>query len=240
MAHLTGKMYRVGYQPNPRSQYNPHLQIPGSIFPQSTTGKITPSGKPCYLGNVETALHAIVQTIALLVPNPHDPRLQPNGKLIFALKCQFQSYKKEDPPPTHVKPLPAKLIKLAVQACCASNTARDTCIADMITIGFFFLYCPGEQTVTFDNEPFKLSNVQFYKEDKPVHIQSSKLLHTADFLTLTFDTQKNRVKRQAYRSQTFYFCNTLPHTGSSTPGGSPQPTQGKVTSTTLLLFSYSK
>ena len=48
--------------------------------------------------------------------------------------------------------------------------------------------------VMFDNKPFKLSNIQFYKEDTPVPIQSSKLLHTADFLTLTFDTQKNGVK----------------------------------------------
>ena len=158
------------------------------------TGKISPSGKPCRLGNVETALHAIGQTIALLGPNHHDPRLQPNGKLIFALKRQFQSYEKEDPPPTHVKPLPVELIELAVQACRASNTAKDTCIANMIIIGFFFLCRPGEHTMTFDNKPFKLSNVQFCKDDKPVHIQSSKLLHTADFLTLAFDTQKNGVK----------------------------------------------
>ena len=59
---------------------------------------------------METALHAIGQTIALLGPNYHDPRLQPNGKLIFALKWQFQFYKKDDPPPTCVKPLPVDLI----------------------------------------------------------------------------------------------------------------------------------
>ena len=65
------------------------------------TGKITPSRKPCQLGNVETALCAIGQTIALLGPNHHDPRLQPNGKLIFALKRQFQSYKNK----THLPPV---------------------------------------------------------------------------------------------------------------------------------------
>ena len=155
------------------------------------TGKITPSGKPCRLGNVETALHAIGQTIALLGPNHHDPRLQPNGKLIFALKRQFQSYEKEDPPPTRVEPLPVELIKLAVQACLDSNTVKDRCIANMITIGFFFLCCQGEHTVTFDNEPFKMSNVQLYKDDNPLPTQSSELLHTVDFLTLTFDYQEN-------------------------------------------------
>jgi hypothetical protein len=50
------------------------------------TGKITLSGKPCRLGNVETALHAVGQTIGLLGPNHHNTHLQPNGKLIFSLK----------------------------------------------------------------------------------------------------------------------------------------------------------
>ena len=87
---------------------------------------------------METALCAIGQTIALLGPNHHDPRLQPNGNHIFSLKRQFQWYKKEDPPPTLVEPLLVELIKLAVQACHASNTERDTCIAAMIMIGFSF------------------------------------------------------------------------------------------------------
>jgi hypothetical protein len=80
--------------------------------------------KLCRLGNVEAILHAIGQTIALLGPNHHDTYLQPNGKLIFALKRQFQLYKKEDPLPTHEVPLPVKHIELAVQACYASNMEK--------------------------------------------------------------------------------------------------------------------
>ena len=181
-------------QPNPRSQHNPHLQLLCSICPQSTDRKITLSRNPYQLGTVETALCTIDQTIALLGPNPHDPHLQPNGKLIFALKCQFQSYENEVPPATCVEPLPVELIELVVQACHASYLENNICIAIIITSSYFFLCCLREHTVTFDNEPFKLSNVQVYKDDKPVHIQSSKLLHTADFLTLTFDTQKNGIK----------------------------------------------
>ena len=176
------------------------------------TGNISLSRKPCRLGNVETALNAIGQTITLLRPNHHDPRLQPNGKLIFALICQLQSNKKEDPPPTCVKPLPVEFIKVVVQACCASSTAKDTCIADMITIGFLFLCCPGELTVDFDNNPFKLSNVQLYKDNKPLPILPSKLLHTEDFLTLTFDTQKNGVKGEHFghrHSTSATLCPTL-------------------------------
>ena len=85
-----------------------------AFFHKVRTGKISLRRKPCQLGNMETALCAIGQTIALLGPNHHDPRLQLKGKLIFALKCQFQSYEKEDPPPTSVEPLPVELIKLAV------------------------------------------------------------------------------------------------------------------------------
>ena len=52
----------------------------------------------------------------------------------------------------------------------------------------------GEHMVTFDNKPFKLSNVKIYQDDKPVPIHLSKLLLTADILTLTFETQKNGIK----------------------------------------------
>ena len=85
------------------------------------------------------------------------------------------------------------LIELGVQLCRASATARDRCIADMITIDFFFLYRPGEHTITYDNEPFKLSNVEFYLLDQPVRLDSP-LLQQSDFMTLTFDTQKNGTK----------------------------------------------
>jgi hypothetical protein len=91
-------------------------------------------------------------------------------------------------------PLPVKLIVLAVQACCALNMEKVIFITNMIMIDFFFLCCPGEHKVTFDKNPFKKSNFQFYQDDKPVFTQSSKLLHAADFLTLTFDTQTNVVK----------------------------------------------
>ena len=154
-------------------------------------GTIVPGRKPCKLGNVETALRSVGQTIALLGPNNRDPRLQPTGKLLFALKRQLQCYAKEDPPPTRVDPLPVDLIKIAVSICTASGTARDLCLAHMITIGFFFLCRPGEHTITSDNEPFKMSNVQFYADDDPLPQLSPRL---PDFLTLTFDTQKMALK----------------------------------------------
>ena len=46
----------------------------------------------------------------------------------------------------------------------------------------------------FDNEPFKLSNIQYYQNNKLVPTHSSQLLQAAEFLSLTFKTQKNCVK----------------------------------------------
>ena len=66
--------------------------------------------------------------------------------------------------------------------------------------------------MTFDNEPFKLSNVQFYQDNKPVPIQSSELLPAADFQRLTFNTQKNGVKGECIghrRSTSATLCPIL-------------------------------
>ena len=49
-------------------------------------------------------------------------------------------------------------------------------------------------------------------------------------------TYKEQGKRQVHWPWTFQNCNTLPHPGSSTLGGPPQPSQGSATPTTVLLF----
>ena len=133
----------------------------------------------------------------LLGPNHHDPRLQPNSKVIFVLKHQFQSYKKRRPT-THLcqaTPCHAHQNSSASMPCLQHGKRYMHSQHDNHQI-LIFMYSRGTN-VTFDNKPFKLSNVQLYKEDKPVPLQSSKFLHKADFLTLTFDTQKNSVKASA-------------------------------------------
>ena len=79
-------------------------------------GFITLSGKLCRLGNMEAALCAIGQRIALLGPTTTTHAYSQMASSYLPLKCQFQSYKKEDPLPTCIEPLPVKLMKLAVQA----------------------------------------------------------------------------------------------------------------------------
>jgi hypothetical protein len=89
-----------------------------------------------------------------------------------------------------MKPHSVKLIELALQACCASNTEKNTGMADMINFVVFFSCCSGKHTVTFKNKPFKFSRIQFYQDNKPVPTLSSKLLQAVGFLAIIFDTQK--------------------------------------------------
>jgi hypothetical protein len=67
-------------------------------------------------------------------------------------------------------------------------------IADMLTLGFFFLLRPGEYANTDNPEsaPFRLIDVHLRHNDirldhlhSPLHI-----LHTANFVCLKFTTQK--------------------------------------------------
>jgi len=79
-----------------------------------------------------------------------DPRLNPDGKLRFALGCHFQAYQREVPPPDHVKPIPFQVVlhlttsstAYAVMAAAEGTMA----IADMILLAVFFLLRPGEYT----------------------------------------------------------------------------------------------
>ena len=112
---------------------------------------------------------------------------------MFALKHQFQSYKKGISLPTCKEPLSVKLIELAVQACHTSNMAMDVCIADMIIIGYSVLYWPGKNSMSFENKPFKLLNLQIYQNNILFLTQPCELLYASDFLTLAFDTYKNGV-----------------------------------------------
>ena len=160
-------MYRMGDQPHPRSQYNPHLQIPCSIFPQSMhrkdllDRKTVPAWK---CGNRSTCNWPDdCPTWA----QPPQPTLTTKWQVHLCPEMPMSVLQKEDPPPTQVKPLPAELTILAVQACCASNTAKDTCIANMITISFFFLCRPGEHMVTLTTNP---SSCQMFSSTRTTNL----------------------------------------------------------------------
>jgi hypothetical protein len=146
---------------------------------------------------VEGVICAVGQTLASM--GAPDPCLTPAGKHEFHLGRLFAAYAKKDGPPVHVKPVPIQVIQHTLALATTSPSADNLAMANMILIAFFFLMQPGEQTVTKDNTPFKLHNIQLHvgahrynATTIPLH-----LLPSASFVTYTYDTQKNQLHNKA-------------------------------------------
>ena len=137
------------------------------------------------------------QTLASL--GAADPRLAPSGKHEFRLGRQFAAYKKKDAPPTRVKPIPIQVIKHTLTLAQAAPSVDNLAVANMILIAFFFLMRPGEHTVSKENTPFKLKDVQFHVGQERHNAASIplNLLAATSFVTYTYDTQKNAVRNEA-------------------------------------------
>jgi hypothetical protein len=145
---------------------------------------------------VGDALRAVGQTIAKL--GFADPRLLPSGKLTFRLSCQLSCYSKSDPPPSRVKPIPVSVLHHTCHLLCLSNHIRNTTMADMLTLGFFFLLRPGEyaSTTNPDSTPVRLQDIHLWCHNtKLAHLQCPiTKLHSATFACLEFTNQKNGVQ----------------------------------------------
>ena len=158
------------------------------------TGEIAPHHNPVRSKTVADSLRAVGQTFAFM--GTDDPRLDTYGNIDFRLRRQFAGYKRQDPPPDRVKPIPVQIIRhlLAI----AHSTANDgnQAVADMIALAFFFLLRPGEYTTTTDNRPFYLEDIELWigqQRLSSLHIPISDLPRVT-FVTLTFTTQKNAVR----------------------------------------------
>ena len=111
------------------------------------------------------------------------------------------AWKKEDPPPNRVKPVPVQVIRRIAFIAQHSNCPHQQAIADMIILAFFFLLRPGEYTDTStatrnpDKAPFRLGDVQLFVGNTRLDILRAPeaVLWTATFGSLTFDDQKNSV-----------------------------------------------
>jgi hypothetical protein len=96
-----------------------------------------------------------------------DPRLQASGWLDHRLSRQLSAYKKQDPPPTRVKPIPFPIIAQTANLCHLANTPEANTIVDMIILGFFFLLHPGKYA-HMDNDkasPFRFCDTHLLIND---------------------------------------------------------------------------
>jgi hypothetical protein len=129
------------------------------------------------------------------------------------LSRQLASYNKSDPPPSRVKPIPSSIIQHTITLLTSSNHPRAHTIADMLTLGFYFLLRPGEyaQTANPESTPFCLRDVHLHIGTTRLHHLTCPLqsLDSATFVCLEFTDQKNGVRGELIglgRSGTPAFC----------------------------------
>lgn len=155
------------------------------------------SNNPVRGSTVADALRDIGQTLASVgIP---DPRLEPSGRIRLALKNQISSYAKEDGPPRRVRPVTVAIIRQVLEmAQEGTATERQLAIANLIVIAFFFLCRPGEYVPLQEetrSTPFRMCDTTFYAGAQCLtHAAPLNDLNSADYVTLTFNDQKNATK----------------------------------------------
>jgi len=127
-----------------------------------------------------------------------DHRLIGPRELEYRLSTQLAGWKHNDPPPARVKPVPLNIVRHTTELARTTNDAFDLAIADMSTVGWYYLCRPGEHTSSSEDArsvPFRLCDVVFYQGSRRLPSTAAFVeLHTASFCLLTYSEQKNAVK----------------------------------------------
>jgi hypothetical protein len=157
-------------------------------------GRIAPKGNPVRSGTVEDAVRAVGQAFTHL--GALDIRKDVSGEIDFRISRLFTYYKKEDSPPSRVKPVPIIIVMFILSHANADTIIPGDCraIADLICIAFYFLLRPREYTgTTSDDTPFRLKDVEFHVNDLALDTLRAPLsqLEADTTVSLTFTTQKN-------------------------------------------------
>lgn len=145
-----------------------------------------------------------------------DPRLNSFGAVDFRLQSLFAAWKRVDPPPTRVKPMPFSVLRHAhTHAMAQPPGSRASASGDCLLLAYYFLLRPGE----YSGVPRTDADDLFRLQDVGVLIGHRRLapltcpvadLQAATFVTLTFTTQKNGVRGE-----------TIGHGRSSHPTNCP-------------------
>lgn len=126
-----------------------------------------------------------------------DHRLIGTRAIEYRLSKLYSAWKRSDPAPNRVKPVPITIVQDTVAAARLTNDVFATATADMASIGFFYLNRPGEHTYSAEeglSSPFTLNDVVFYRG--PFRLPATapySHLHSATFALLTYTSQKNAV-----------------------------------------------
>jgi hypothetical protein len=159
------------------------------------TGRLSRSGNPINARSVEDYLRSIGQTFLAL--GTEDPRYTIQGKMDFRLTRMISAWKKTDPPPDRVKPVPVQVLRRIALVANAGQDPMIQATSDMIILGFFFLLRPGEYTDSpSDTAPFRLCDVQLFIGDRRLNTATATIpdIQSSTFASLTFTNQKNGVR----------------------------------------------
>lgn len=140
--------------------------------------RLAKDGEPIRSQRVEEALHSISQMMASLGSKDH--HLIAHNKLEYRLSQQLSAWKHAALAPIRVKPVPYSLVQCCALEALSHNTPFKHAVANMATIGFFYLCCPSEHTLCSAESrsvPFCLCDIAFYHG-------SCWLLPTADYALL--------------------------------------------------------
>ena len=127
-----------------------------------------------------------------------DPRLNAHGTLDFRLNSLLQCWKRDDDPPSRVKPFPLNMVSQVDAAARLENLPLALAAAQCLTFGFFFLLRPGEYLGPPRPATFRLRDVQFWIGSRALDTLACPMadLLAATFVTLTFTQQKNGVRNE--------------------------------------------
>ena len=128
------------------------------------------------------------------------------------------AWKKQDPPPNRVKPIPMQVLRQLATVAQQSHLEYTRATTDMIIIAFFFLLRPGEYVdtnrISTESDPFRLADTQLFSGQRRINqvTASDADLLDATLAALTFTTQKNGVRGEVIslgRSGDPYICPVL-------------------------------
>mmetsp|Transcript_3269 Transcript_3269/g.7387 ORF Transcript_3269/g.7387 Transcript_3269/m.7387 type:complete len:379 (+) Transcript_3269:461-1597(+) len=180
------------------------------------SGELAPKGHSIKSRSVEDYLRGVAQTFTGM--GLRDPRLSPHEDSIdIRIRRMLAGWRKEDPPPQRVKPVPLQVIQNLAFIAKHSPDESVRATVDMIILAFFFLLRPGEYTDNSkesESEPFRLEDIQLFVDGRRLDIMtcSHSELMQATFGSLTFTTQKNGVRGEVIglaKSGHDYICPVL-------------------------------
>jgi hypothetical protein len=158
------------------------------------TGEISKSGLPVRSGAVSDALLHVAQAFTRL--GAPDPRFNAFGQLDSRLTSLYTAWRNADPPPRRVKPIPIQILHHAHHRATHAGTEASATIVDLAWLGFFFLLRPGEYCACRTSAPLRLVDIKLFQGTQCIPHLTCPIdaLHLATFVSLTFDTQKNRTR----------------------------------------------